>query len=66
MIWMQRLLRATFRILGPERYGVLMAYFGYISSLRNQRDVFFGASNGTETAARSLSTSSAEGRDALT
>lgn len=38
---MQGFLRLTFCLLGPERYSVLMAYFGYISSLRNQRDVFF-------------------------
>lgn len=38
---MQALLRLTFRMLGPERYSVLMAYLGYISSLRNQREVFF-------------------------
>lgn len=39
---MQMLLRLVFRVLGPERYGLLMAYFGHVSSVRNQRDVFFG------------------------
>lgn len=38
---MERMLRLTFRVLGPERYGTLMTYLGYISSLRNQRRVFF-------------------------
>lgn len=38
---MQRLLRLAFRVLGPERYGLLMAYFGHIASIRNQRDIFF-------------------------
>lgn len=38
---MQALLRGAFRWLGPERYARLMIYFGYISSVRNQREVFF-------------------------
>ena len=38
---MQSLLRAAFRLLGPERYSRLMVYFGYISSVRNQREIFF-------------------------
>lgn len=38
---MEGLLRLTFRVLGPERYGTLMTYLGYIASLRNQREVFF-------------------------
>lgn len=38
---MQSLLRAAFRLLGPERYARLMVYLGYISSVRNQREVFF-------------------------
>lgn len=42
---MQGLLRLTFRLLGAERYSMLMTYFGYISSLRNQREVFFGGDN---------------------
>ena len=43
MGWMQMLLRAAFRVLGAERYATLMTYLGYISSLRNQREVFFGS-----------------------
>ncbi len=39
---MQFLLRTVFRVLGAERYATLMTYLGYISSLRNQREVFFG------------------------
>jgi len=38
---MERLLRLTFRLLGPERYNTLMTYLGYISSMRNQGEVFF-------------------------
>lgn len=41
MRFMERVLRLAFRILGPERYGTLMTYLGHISSLRNQREVFF-------------------------
>lgn len=40
---MQTLLRTAFRLLGAERYATLMTYLGYISSLRNQREVFFSA-----------------------
>ena len=47
MILMQRLLRLTFRLLGAERYVTLMAYFGYISSVRNQAGVFFPTSTST-------------------
>lgn len=38
---MARLLRLVFRVLGPDRYCTLMNYLGHISSLRNQRKVFF-------------------------
>lgn len=38
---MEFLLRLAFRVLGPERYSTLMNYLGHISSLRNQREVFF-------------------------
>jgi hypothetical protein len=41
MRFMERLLRLSFRVLGPERYGLLMKYLGYVSSMRNQRGVFF-------------------------
>lgn len=41
MRFMERMLRLSFRVLGPERYGMLMKYLGYISSIRNQREVFF-------------------------
>ncbi len=39
---MQSLLRVAFRLLGPERYSKLMVYFGYVSSIRNQKEIFFG------------------------
>ena len=35
------MLAAAFRILGPERYTLLMAFLGHIASIRNQRGVFF-------------------------
>ena len=41
MRFMESLLRFAFRLLGPERYSILMNYLGYIASLRNQRDIFF-------------------------
>jgi hypothetical protein len=41
LIVMQILLRLVFRILGAERYMMLMAYLGHISSIRNQYEVFF-------------------------
>lgn len=41
MRFMERLLRLVFRLLGPDRYCTLMNYLGHISSLRNQRRVFF-------------------------
>jgi hypothetical protein len=41
MRFMERLLRLVFRVLGPDRYCTLMNYLGHISSLRNQRRVFF-------------------------
>lgn len=41
MRFMERVLRLVFRVLGPERYCTLMSYLGHISSLRNQRRVFF-------------------------
>jgi hypothetical protein len=41
MRFMQGVLRFIFRIIGAERYVTLMAYLGYISSLRNQNEVFF-------------------------
>lgn len=41
MRFMERILRITFRVLGPERYVTLMTYLGHIASLRNQREVFF-------------------------
>lgn len=37
----QSFLRLGFRLLGPERYAMLMTYFGYISSIRNQKEIFF-------------------------
>ena len=37
---MQTLLRMTFWLLGAERYMTLMTYLGYISSVRNQGEVF--------------------------
>lgn len=39
MYLMQTLLRLTFWVLGAERYMILMAYLGYISSVRNQGEV---------------------------
>jgi hypothetical protein len=36
---MNSLLRLMLRILGADRYTVLMKYLGYVSILRNQRDV---------------------------
>jgi hypothetical protein len=33
-------LRLMLRVLGPDRYTILMKYFEYISILRNQKDVF--------------------------
>lgn len=38
---MEKLLYLSFLILGPSRYNLLMSYFGYISSLRNQKSIFF-------------------------
>ena len=34
--WVHRLLRLTLRVLGPNRYELLMRYLAYISVLRNQ------------------------------
>jgi hypothetical protein len=39
LVFMQFLLRIAFKILGPERYSMLMIYFGYISSIRNQKEI---------------------------
>lgn len=36
---MQCALRVTFRVLGPKRYSMLMTYLGYISSIRNQKEI---------------------------
>jgi hypothetical protein len=33
-------MRLMLRVLGPDRYTVLMKYFEYVSVLRNQKDVF--------------------------
>ena len=41
MRFMESMLRLGFRLLGPDRYCTLMNYLGHISSLRNQRRVFF-------------------------
>lgn len=41
MRFMELLLRLVFRVIGPDRYCTLMSYLGHISSLRNQRKVFF-------------------------
>ena len=38
---MQSILRLAFRVLGSERYASLMVYFGYISTVRHQREIFF-------------------------
>jgi|GEM_PF-5540949 len=34
------LLRVALRVLGPNRYYMLMRYLSHISSLRNQTDMF--------------------------
>jgi hypothetical protein len=34
------LLRMALRLLGADRYTVLMKYLAYISVLRNQKDIF--------------------------
>jgi hypothetical protein len=34
------LLRCALRMLGPNRYYILMRYLGHISSLRNQVEMF--------------------------
>lgn len=36
---MQFALRITFRVLRPKRYSMLMAYLGYIASVRNQKEI---------------------------
>jgi hypothetical protein len=40
------IMRLTLRLLGADRYTMLMKYLAYISSLRNQRDVFSNAPSG--------------------
>jgi hypothetical protein len=40
------LLRLTLRLLGADRYTVLLKYLAFVSVLRNQRDVFSGARGG--------------------
>jgi hypothetical protein len=34
------ILRLTLRVLGPDRYTILMKYLEFASLLRNQRDIF--------------------------
>lgn len=43
--WCCYVLRLAFRVPGVGRYATLMTYLGYISSLRNQREVLFGTKN---------------------
>jgi len=38
--FVNRLLRLALRLLGADRYTILMKYFAYIGVLRNQKDVF--------------------------